>query len=324
VKKSRLKSLGFKESMLNEGLLKEGLTRFLGKIGEELATNTISRLNLLADLTAELEGLLMRLNKVEEELSRVFSQVIIDSIRRASPGCIDVGFMGERLRKMLPEGVSIGYRMSDRHVIEFLYFLTFLDVMAGLGYDTVTNGRNKRIFRRINLQVRVPSMEFRNLDEALESYLPTLHIRKGSSSMAVFFKPLLQVGHGVLPTLQVYKGSVRVRKYVTGAESRPDINKVVAGLSIVNGEKEISYVEIKQFGSRYYVDVVSKGLQPLYTLCVIGPEERYIVEKLLGIVKSGRKRIIMVNNERITPWELRRAKELMIRDIRSLAIQSNS
>ena len=323
MKKSGLKSLGFKESMLNEGLLKEGLTRFLGKIGEELATNTISRLNLLADLTAELEGLLMRLNKVEEELSRLFSQVIIDSIRRATPGCIDVGFMGERLRKILPEGVSIGYKMSDRHVIEFLYFLTFLDVMAGLGYDTVTNGRNKRIFR-INQQVRVPSMEFRNLDEALESYLPTLHIRKGSSSMAVFFKPLLQVGHGVLPTLQVYKGSVRVRKYVTGAESRSDINKVIAGLSIVNDEKEFSYVEIKQFGSRYYVDVVSKGLQPLYTLCVIGPEERYIVEKLLGIVKSGRKRIIMVNNERITPWELRRAKELMIRDIRSLAIQSNS
>ena len=323
MKKSGLKSLGFKEFMLNEGLLKEGLTRFLGKIGEELATNTISRLNLLADLTAELEGLLMRLNKVEEELSRVFSQVIIDSIRRATPGCIDVGFMSERLRKILPEGVSIGYRMSDRHVIDFLYFLTFLDVMAGLGYDTVTNERNKRTFR-VNLQVRVPSMEFRNLDEALESYLPTLHIRKGSSSMAVFFKPLLQVGHGVLPTLQVYKGSVRVRKYVTGAESRPDINKVIAGLSIVNDEKEFSYVEIKQFGSRYYVDVVSKGLQPLYTLCVIGPEERYIVEKLLGIVKSGRKRIIMVNNERITPWELRRAKELMIRDIRSLAVQSNS
>ena len=209
MKKSRLKSLGFKESMLNEGLLKEGLTRFLGKIGEELATNTISRLNLLADLTAELEGLLMRLNKVEEELSRLFSQVIIDSIRRATPGCIDVGFMGERLRKILPEGVSIGYRMSDRHVIEFLYFLTFLDVMAGLGYDTVTNGRNKRIFR-INQQVRVPSMEFRNLDEALESYLPTLHIRKGSSSMAVFFKPLLQVGHGVLPTLQVYLSLIHI------------------------------------------------------------------------------------------------------------------
>ncbi len=221
MKESRFRSLGFRESML-----KESLTRFLGKIGEELATNTISRLNLLADLIAELEGLLVRLNKVEEELSKVFSQVIIDSIRRATPGCISLGFMSERLRKILPEGVSVGYKMSDRHVIEFLYFLIFLDVIAGLGYDTVTNGYNRRI-SKIELQVRVPSIEYGDLDEALESYLPTLHICKGSSSMAVFFKPLLWVGQGVSPTLQVYKGSVKTSRYVTGVESKPDINKVV-------------------------------------------------------------------------------------------------
>jgi len=70
------------------------------------------------------------------------------------------------------------------------------------------------------------------------------------------------------------------------------------------------------------VDVISKRLQPLYTLYVVSPEERHIVEKQSGIIKSGRKRIIVVNNERISPWELRRAKEVMIRDIRSLAIQS--
>ena len=321
MKEGRLKSLGFKEFMLSEGLLKESLTRFLGKIGEELAANTISRLNLLADLIAELEGLLMRLNKVEEELSKVFSQVIIDSIKEATPGRVDVGFMGEKLRKMLPRGVSVGYRMSDRQVIELLHFLTFLEVMASLGYDTVTNGYGRRT-SGIDLRLKVPSMEYGDLDEALESYLPTLHIHKGSSSMAVFFKPLLWIGQGVSPTLQVYKGSVRVSRYVAGAESRLDMNKVVADLAIANGKKVVSYAEIKQRGGRYHVDVMSKRLQPLYTLYVVGPEERHVVERHSPTIKLGRERIIVASNEGMSPWELRRAKEAMLRDIKSLAIQS--
>ena len=72
MKESKVKTLDFRDVMLSEGSLRESLSKFLGRIGEELALNTISRLNLLADLIAELEGLLVRLNKVEEELSRVF------------------------------------------------------------------------------------------------------------------------------------------------------------------------------------------------------------------------------------------------------------
>jgi len=319
LEKSKVEALDFRDIMLSERSLRESLTRFLGRIGEELASNTISRLNLLADLIAGLEGLLVRLNKVEEELSKVFSQVVIDSIREATPGCIDLGFMSGKLSRMLPRGINIKYKMTDRHVIEFLYFLLFLDALASLGYDTVTNGYNRRV-SRIDLQVKIPAMEYVSLDEAIESYLPTLHIRKGSSSMSIFFKPNLWVSQGVTPTFQVYKGSVRVSKFVAPTGKMLEINKVIADLSIINCEKAVSYAKIRRHGSKYYVDVISRELQPLYTLFVVSQNEKHIVDKQSGIIKSGRKRIIVVNNEKVSPWELRRVKEVMIRDIRSLAI----
>ena len=126
MKESKVKTLDFRDVMLSEGSLRESLSKFLGRIGEELALNTISRLNLLADLIAELEGLLVRLNKVEEELSRVFSQVVVESIRRATPGCIGLGFMSDKLSMMLPGGINVGYRMSKRYVVEFYTFCYFL------------------------------------------------------------------------------------------------------------------------------------------------------------------------------------------------------
>ncbi|MCD6428556.1 MAG: hypothetical protein J7L12_02945, partial [Desulfurococcales archaeon] len=323
LKESKVKALNFRRDiiMLSEESLRESLTRFLGRIGEELASNTISRLNLLADLIAELEGLLVRLNKVEKELSRAFSQVIMESIRRVTPGCVSLGFISDKLSRALPGGINIEYRMTDRQAVEFLYFLLFLDAMVSLGYDTVTNGYNRKA-STINLQVKIPALDYANLDDALESCLPTLHIRKGSSSMAVFFKPMLWVNQGVIPTLQVYKGFVRASKYVATTEKRPNISKVVADLSIVNGKKVVSYAEVRRHGNRYYVDVISRELQPLYTLYVASHDEKHIVEKQSDIIKAGRKRIIVVSNEGISPWELRRAKEEMVRDIRSLAIQS--
>ena len=185
----------------------------------------------------------------------------------------------------------------------------------------VTNGYNRRT-SRIDLQVKIPALEYKSLDEALESHLPTLHVQKESSSMAVFFKPILWVNQGVTPTLQVYKGSVRANKYVAMIEKGLNINKVVADLSIINGEKVVSYAEVRYHGSKYHVDVIGRKLQPLYTLFITNPDEEHIAEKQSSSIESGKKRIIVVNNERVSPRELRRAKEVMMRDIRTLAIQS--
>ncbi len=298
--------------LLSETTLKESLSKFLGKIGEDLATNTINRLNAVASLIAKLEKSTVKLNKIEAEISSLFTRFLEYVLSSSTPGIVNIGlfgFISDKLKKMLGGRVRIEYKVSGYHILEPICFLLFLDAAVGLGYEVVT-GQGNRV-PMLNLYVSTPAYEYRSLDEALRSCSPVIHLRKGASTLAVFFKPILWYKLGISPLIQVFRGMVHIDRHI-GSRKRGAQTKIVAHLKIVNGKKVTHYAEVHEYMAWYRNNIEIAKLQPIYTL--------YMGE-FTNRIGIGKERLMSIGYEKgITPKQLRRIREIIVEDLQDLEI----
>jgi len=191
--------------------IKKVLRRFLGSIGEELAENTIRRLDQLQKRVNVLEQELRELNKIESKLVKVVGEHLEHVAEEISWKCLDPSLISAKLASSFPHGVCMNYHLDKWDLVKLLLFLEVLTSLLEQGAGRVSlpgaGYADKLVLTK-------PSVEraSRSLEAALDIVMPTAVVEFDDERSYTLWleKPIPKLSF--VPTIAIARGSIDVQR----------------------------------------------------------------------------------------------------------------